>query len=115
MDEYEDVESCRLAIKHLQSVVGELEPGLHRAEGNTWSWLLSRDGRTVAVSGHRYDRLIRCRQGLAHFVVELAACEIGAGLMLTQARRWSALSGRALVERRRTHRPLGTPIPGGPR
>jgi hypothetical protein len=96
--QFEDLESCRLGIKELQSLTAELEPSVQRSGSSTWTWLLSHGGQPVATAGHRYDRLIRCRQGLTHFVVQLATCEIGAGLMLTQSRRWSGISDRGVVD-----------------
>jgi hypothetical protein len=97
---YDSLESCRLGIKHLQSVTSELEPAVQRHGSSTWVWMLSYEGEQVATSGHRYDRLIRCQQGLTHFIAQLAECEIGPVLMVTQARRWSAVSTRAVAEPR---------------
>lgn len=95
--EYEDLESCRLGIKHLQAVATDLERTVLRSSPSNWTWTLGLAGVQVAASGHHYDRLIRCRQGLAHFVTQFATSEIGDTLMLSAARRWAAPSGRALV------------------
>lgn len=97
---YEDRESCCMGVKHLQSIAAELDQSVQRTGSSTWVWQLSLEGALIASSGHRYDRLIRCRQGLTHFVAEFATCEIGPGLMLSQARRWSSASTRAVVEPR---------------
>jgi hypothetical protein len=88
--QFVDQESCLLGIKHLKNVIADLEISLRRSETSAWGWLLCLGGVSVATSGFRYDRQIRCRQGAAHFVEALADCEVGAGLMLTHARRWAA-------------------------
>jgi hypothetical protein len=93
-DEFDDLESCRLGIKHLQSIAADLEPAVLRSDSSTWIWRLHRDGELVAASGHTYDRLIRCRQGLTYFVTKLAAADIGPGLMLTGSRRWQSAGSR---------------------
>ena len=98
--EFSDSESCRLGIKHLQNIAADLEHGVHRSGSCNWTWALSLGGVLVASSGHRYDRLIRCRQGLAHFVVQFETCEVGPGLMVAASRRWGAPAGRPLVEGR---------------
>jgi len=102
-DEFEDRESCCLTIKQLQIATAALEHTVQRTSSSTWVWLVALEGQVVAASGHRYDRLIRCRQGLMHFVAQLASCEIGTGLMLTQSRRWSAVSTRTVTESRMTN------------
>jgi hypothetical protein len=95
--EYEDSESCRLGIKHLQAVAKDLEHSVQRCSSSTWTWGLALGGVQVASSGHQYDRLIRCRQGLVHFVAQFATCEIGPVLMVTASRRWASAHGRPLA------------------
>lgn len=88
--EFGDRESCLLGIKHLKHVVCDLENILRRNDAGAWGWLLCLGGVSVATSGYRYDRQIRCRQGLSQFTSALALCEIGPGIMLTHSRRWTA-------------------------
>ncbi len=89
-EQFDGVESCRLAIKQLQCGASELECTVHRAESSTWVWRVLRDGELVVSSGRRYDRLIRCKQGLAHFLEQFVDAEIGAGVMFSRARRWQS-------------------------
>ena len=73
---------------------------MQRSPSSTWSWTLTRGGVAVATSGFRYDRLIRCRQGLAQFVDVLTGCEVGTNVMYTQSRRWAASFDRTCVQPR---------------
>ena len=91
IDEHDDRESCSLNIKHLQACADDLEPAVQRMSASTWAWRLLLDGAEVAASCRRYDRLIRCRQGLAHFVDELGDCSISSTVTFTSSRRWGAL------------------------
>jgi hypothetical protein len=88
--EFVDQESCVLGIKHLKNVIADLEISLRRNDAGAWGWLLCLGGVSVATSGYRYDRQIRCRQGQAQFVDALESCEIGSGLTFTHSRRWPA-------------------------
>lgn len=97
IEQFQDLDSCRRGIDNLRLVLGELESTVQRSGPSTWMWRLVRGGEVVATSAHRYDRLIRCRLGLAHFMTHLATCEVGPGLMLTQARRWPATSRTDVV------------------
>lgn len=85
-----DEESCLLGIRHLKNVISDLEVSLRRNETGAWGWLLCLGGVSVATSGCRYDRQIRCRQGQVQFVDALETCAVGSGLMLTHTRRWTA-------------------------
>jgi hypothetical protein len=89
-DEFHDAVAARRELLRLQAIAPTLEHSVHRSASSTWSWVLTRAGVIVATSGFRYDRLIRCRQGLAQFVDVLAACEVGTNVMYTQSRRWAA-------------------------
>jgi hypothetical protein len=87
-ESYPDAESCRIGVKQLQEVLDDLEPSLRRSSLNEWVWQVSYRGKVVAVSGRGFDRLIRCEQGLSHFLRHLSGAEIGPTLMVTNARRW---------------------------
>lgn len=88
VDTYPDVESCKVGIKDLQSTVEDLDASVRRTSTNEWAWQLLREGRVVAVSGRSFDRLIRCEQGLAHFLEHIREAEIGATVMVSHSRRW---------------------------
>lgn len=99
-DEYRDAVAARRDLLRLQTISATLEHSVQRSASSTWSWVLSRGGLVVATSGFRYDRLIRCRQGLTQFVDVLAACEVGTNVMYTQSRRWAASFDRAPAQPR---------------
>lgn len=84
-----DEEGCLLGIKHLKNVISDLEVSLRRNDAGAWGWLLCLGGVSVATSGCRYDRQIRCRQGQAQFVEALETCVVGGGLTFTHSRRWT--------------------------
>ena len=85
---YPDAETARIAVKEFQVIVDELAPTVRRTTSNEWAWQLSRAGQVIAVSGRGFDRLIRCEQGLAQFLVNIRQAEISATLMVSHARRW---------------------------
>ena len=88
VDTYPDVESCRVGVKDLQATLDGLDASVRRTPTNQWAWQLLLEGQIVAVSGRSFDRLIRCEQGLAHFLQHIRDAEIGATLMVSSARRW---------------------------
>jgi hypothetical protein len=90
---FADAETCRIAVKELQSRFDEIETAVRRAGGHSWVWQMSLAGKTVAAAAHDYDRLIRCERGLAQFVAQIAVAEVGPVLMLSQARRWRTSVG----------------------
>lgn len=88
VDSYPDVESARIGVKELQTLLDALEAGVRRNTSNEWMWHLSLDGRLVAVSGHGFNRLIRCEQGLTQFQATIRVAEVGPTLMVSDSRRW---------------------------
>lgn len=88
VESYPDLESCRIGVKEMQSQLHELEPGIRRMTSNEWAWLLARDSHVIAMSGHGFNRLIRCEQGLAQFLANVREAEIGLTLMVSESRRW---------------------------
>ena len=89
---FDDAEACRIAVKELQTVVDELEPSVRRDGSHSWIWQLSLADQLVAASAHGFDRLIRCNRGLDQFRAEIRVATIGAGLMLSDTRRWGGAS-----------------------
>jgi hypothetical protein len=88
VEAYVDVESCRVGIKELQSVIDDLDASVRRLGTNQWAWQLALGGEPVAVSSRGFDRMIRCEQGLAHFLEHARSAEIGTVLMVSSSRRW---------------------------
>lgn len=85
---YPDAETCRVEIKELQTISEELESGVRRMSSNEWRWRLTKDGKLVAASSRGFDRLIRCEQGLAHFLAQLTEADISLSVMISSSRRW---------------------------
>ena len=88
LDEYDDVESCRIALKQLQVDAADLVPRVRRLTPSSWQWEITYDELPIASSGHPFDRLIRCEQGMRQFVAHFATAPIGSTLMVTESRRW---------------------------
>lgn len=88
VDFYPDIETCRVGVKDFQATIDELDTSVRRTTTNEWAWQLLQSGQLVAVSGRSFDRMIRCEQGLAHFLEHIREAEIGAALMVSNARRW---------------------------
>lgn len=87
-DAYSDIESCRIAVKELQSILGEVRTSMRRSTLNEWVWQASLHNHVIASAGRGFDRLIRCEQAMSHFLVNFRDAEIGAVVMVTNARRW---------------------------
>ena len=87
-DAYPDAESCRIGVKTLQAAIDDLDGSVRRVGSNEWGWRLMLDGRLVASSQRGFDRMIRCEQGLAQFLVQLRDAHIGSSVMVSEARRW---------------------------
>lgn len=88
VETYPDMESARIGIKNLQETVSDLDASVRRTTTNEWAWQLLFEGRPLAVSGRSFDRLIRCEQGLAHFLQHIREAEISSTLMVSHSRRW---------------------------
>ncbi|MCW2494735.1 hypothetical protein [Jatrophihabitans sp.] len=87
-DQFDDAETCRLAIKQLQADAAELESRIQRVAPSRWQWQIVTDKLVVAAAGHPFDRLIRCEQGMSQFLEHFGTAPIGASVMLSDARRW---------------------------
>jgi hypothetical protein len=87
-ESFADAETCRIAVKELQTVIDEFESVVRRANRNSWIWQLLRDEQLIAMSAHGYDRQIRCGRGLAQFLAEMRQAGISSGVTISQARRW---------------------------
>ena len=89
---YADAEAARIAVKEIQRDVMALEPRIRRVEPNRWLWELHADHRPVVVAGHAFDRLIRCEQAAAAFVLTLSDAPVAALVILSNARRWGTVA-----------------------
>jgi len=87
-DEFDDAESCRVALKQLQEDAAHLVPRVRRLTPSSWHWEITLDDVAIAGSGHPFDRLIRCEQGMTQFLTHFATAPIGATLMVSESRRW---------------------------
>lgn len=85
---FADAETCRIAIKELQTSIDEYRCVVRRADAHSWIWQLIDDGRVIALSAHGYDRQIRCGRSLEHFVHEMRSAGVGPEVMTSHARRW---------------------------
>jgi hypothetical protein len=87
---FPDSESCVDAIISMLSLLSILQPSVKPAPKNQWVWALrDSEGSVQAVSGHTYDRQIRCEQGRAQFVRMAPTASIGRAVMVSRTRRWS--------------------------
>lgn len=90
--EFADGETCRLALKHLQNGISDLEPSIRRVAACHWSWELLAGTEPAVRSAHPFPRQIRCEQGLAQFLLHVAGADVGRGVLVSGARRWEARS-----------------------
>ena len=79
---------CRAAVAVLQRDVATAAGRVRRVVGNRWMWELDLDASGVAMSGHSFDRMIRCEQSLAIFRSAIGTAVVRADLIDSGARRW---------------------------
>ncbi|MGX7677996.1 hypothetical protein ACSMXN_03770 [Jatrophihabitans sp. DSM 45814] len=84
---YADVDGCRQAILDLLDHLDECRGSVRPAAQNRWAWTLKVDGIVRAVSGHNYDRQLRCEQARLQFVNYARSAPIDGFLTRTAARR----------------------------
>jgi hypothetical protein len=92
LEHFDDPETCRLALKQLQVDAADLRPRVRRLSPSSWQWEIVADEVPIAGSGHPFDRLIRCEQGMTQFLAHFSTAPVGNSLMLSEARRWGAAS-----------------------
>jgi hypothetical protein len=90
--EFADEEACRLAVKHLQNGIEELESSVRRAASSEWTWELTAAGEPAVRSGHSFARQIRCEQGLLQFRHHVVEAKVGRNVLVSGARRWEVRS-----------------------
>ena len=83
---------CRAALAGLQRDIGRASGRARRVAGNRWMWELDLDDAAVAMSGHSFDRMIRCEQSLAIFRDAIGTAAVRPELIDSAARRWHTSS-----------------------
>ena len=84
---YEGVQDCRRAIVTMVDAVDLLQGVVRPAGEHRWVWML-RDGTDiVAISGHRYDRQVRCEAARQQFIGYARAALIDPDVMRIRPRR----------------------------
>jgi hypothetical protein len=78
--EFQDEETCRLAIKEIAGAVDQLLPSIVRVPGNRWNWRLAFEGDAVVGSGHSFDRRARCEEACARFLLLMPAADVRDGV-----------------------------------
>jgi uncharacterized protein YegP (UPF0339 family) len=91
-EQYADAHACELAIKELQSNADELVAKVRRVDPSQWIFQIWWRDLPIAAAGHRFDRLIRCEQGMEQFLENFATAPVGATVMLSDSRRWRTAS-----------------------
>jgi hypothetical protein len=92
LEQYSDVHSCELAIKEFQANIEELVPRVRRVDPSQWIFQICWRDQPIAAAGHRFDRLIRCEQGMDQFLENFATAPVGGTVMLSDSRRWRTAS-----------------------
>ncbi|MDQ1719345.1 MAG: hypothetical protein QOE89_3298, partial [Pseudonocardiales bacterium] len=85
----ETAEECRTALSELLSELSDCQGVVRPGAPNRWMWALRLRGVVVAVSGHDYDRQIRCERARSQFMVYAPTAPVDAVVMFTSARRSS--------------------------
>jgi hypothetical protein len=88
---HSSVDKCRAAIAELVEALGTLQGMLRPGRENRWVWALRNGATIVAVSGHQYDRQLRCEQARQQFLDYARLADIGGVVMHTSARRGASL------------------------
>ena len=79
---------CRAAVAALQRDIDTASGKVRRVAGNRWMWELDLGAAAAAMSGHSFDRMIRCEQSLEIFRTEIGSATVRTELLDSGARRW---------------------------
>ena len=85
---YSGAEHCLAAVSRVRHERAELALKVRRADAYRWVWEVALGGETVAVSGHRFDRMIRCELAATQFLDALPYAAIRDGVVITARRRF---------------------------
>lgn len=84
-----DAESCLLGIKAVLVMLDDLTAQVRRSDGHLWQWRLLDAEDPIVISGHAYDRQVRCQQAMAQFLLQVRTARPSDLVMLTGSRRWT--------------------------
>jgi hypothetical protein len=95
---FRDAVACREGIIEVVQRLDELDPIFVPEGNNNWRWLLRYHGEPVVISGHAYDRKVRCKEGHVQFLRHAPGAYIRDDVM-SSARRWSTAATIDLTDR----------------
>lgn len=99
---FDTVTACAGAVGELRDQLSGAHASIRRTESHAWVWELSLAGVPCVAGGRRFDRMIRCQQGLDSFLALMVDAAIGPRLMVSSDRRWGDTSvGAGVVRPRR--------------
>jgi hypothetical protein len=74
--DYPDAATCLAGLRATLTDLALLEPAMLRAEHGRWVWRLRKAGEDVVVSGHPFDRKLRCVEACDRFLRLSPSAEI---------------------------------------
>ena len=84
---YDGIEQCTEAISDLVARLDELQALVRPAGEHRWAWMLRDATEIVAMSGHRYDRQVRCEAARVQFIRYARTAVIDPDAMRLRPRR----------------------------
>lgn len=84
---YESIEDCADAISELVDRLDALQALVRPAGEHRWAWMLRDATEVVAMSGHRYDRQVRCEAARLQFISYARTAVIDPDAMRLRPRR----------------------------
>ena len=87
VEQFADLVTCQAAIVRFVALLDELVVVIRPDTDNRWVWRVSDETGLIAVSGHRFDRQVRCGQGWIQFQEAARRARIGTSLVALGARR----------------------------
>jgi hypothetical protein len=88
--DYEDDESCRLAIKQLLAGLDDLTRVVARDGHSGWTWRMVDNDDAIVGSPRAFDRRIRCVQACALFLDLAPGADLREGVLMSS---WRASAG----------------------
>ena len=97
-------ETCLVGLKEVLRDIDALETRVGGRPGdNRWGWQLLLEGTRVAVSGHGFDRRLRCDMSAARFIEIAPYAEVRSGLAITTGRTWRSRVREEKLAQRSPH------------
>lgn len=84
---YETIEQCASAISAMVDRLDALQALVRPAGEHRWAWMLRDATEVVAMSGHRYDRQVRCEAARLQFLSYARTAVIDPDAMRLRPRR----------------------------